>query len=85
MSALSPGKTDKYEYLTSKGILPSNQSKIIKQAKFTFSPLGKHFEKQIKTIEDQGIKQAEALKALRPQENQELQSIEKNFFLKDEK
>ena len=32
--------------------LPSNQQKIIEQARFTYSPLGKSFEKQIKTIED---------------------------------
>ena len=56
ISALSSGKTDKYEYLTGKEILPSNQQQIIEQAKFTYSPLGKAFEKQIKTIEDQGQK-----------------------------
>ena len=39
-----------------------DQSRIIKQAKFTYSPLGKAFEKQIKTIEDQGEKQIKALK-----------------------
>ena len=33
--------------------LPSNQQQIIEQTKFTYSPLGKAFEKQIKTIEDQ--------------------------------
>ena len=53
ISALSSGKTDKYEYLTGEGILPSHQKQIIEQAKFTYSPLGKAFEKQIKTIEDQ--------------------------------
>ena len=56
ISALSSGKTDKYEYLTGEEILPSNQQQIIEQAKFTYSPLGKAFEKQIKTIEDQGKK-----------------------------
>ena len=56
ISALSSGKIDKYEYLTGKEILPSNQKQIIEQAKFTYSPLGKAFEKQIKTIEDQGEK-----------------------------
>ena len=30
---------------------------MIEQAKFTYSPLGKAFEKQIKTIEDQEEKQ----------------------------
>ena len=52
--ALSSDKIDKYEYLTVKEILPSNQQQIIEQAKFTYSPLGKAFEKQIKTTEDQG-------------------------------
>ena len=54
MSALSTGKIDKYEYLTGEKILPSNQQQIIEQAKFIYSPLGKAFEKQTKTIEDQG-------------------------------
>ena len=62
ISALSSGKIHKYEYLTGKDILPSNQQQIIEQAKFTYSPLGKAFEKQIKTIEDQGKTQFEALK-----------------------
>ena len=48
ISALSSGKIDKYEYLTGKEILPSNQQQIIDQAKFTYSPLGKAFENQIK-------------------------------------
>ena len=68
ISALSSGKIDKYEYLTGKEILPSNQQQIIEQAKFTYSPLGKAFEKQIKTIQDQGEKQIEALKDLKPEE-----------------
>ena len=33
--------------------MPSNQQQIIEQTKFTYSPLGKAFEKQAKTIEDQ--------------------------------
>ena len=70
ISALSSGKIDKNEFFTGEKILPSDQSGIIEQAKFTYSPLGKAFEKQIKTIEDQGIKQIEALKALKPKKNQ---------------
>ena len=31
--------------------LPSDQSRIIEQAKFTYSPLGKALEKQTRTIE----------------------------------
>ena len=42
-STLSSGKIDKYEYLTGEEILPSNQQRIIEQAKFTYSPLGKNF------------------------------------------
>ena len=52
-SALSSGKFHKYEYLTGEDILPSNEPQIIQQTKFTYSPLEKAFDKQIKTIEDQ--------------------------------
>ena len=52
MSALSSGKIDKYEYLIGEEILPPNQQQIIEQAKFTYSPLGKAFEKETKTIKD---------------------------------
>ena len=45
ISALSSGKFHKYEYITEEDILPSNQKQMIKQAKFTYSPLGKAFEK----------------------------------------
>ena len=47
ISALSLGKIDKYKYLTGEEILPSNQQKIVEQAKFIYYPLGKTFEKQI--------------------------------------
>ena len=66
--ALSSGKIHKYEYFTGEDILPSNQQQIIEQAKFTYSPLGKAFEKQIKTIEDKGQKQIDALESLKPKE-----------------
>ena len=68
ISALLSGKIHKYEYLTGENILPSNQQQIIEQAKFTYSPLGKAFEKQIKTIQGQGQKQVDALKDLKPKE-----------------
>ena len=51
ISALPLGKIDKYEYLTGKEGLPSDQSGIIEQGKFTYFPQGKAFEKQIKPIE----------------------------------
>ena len=68
ISAKSSGKLHKYEYLTGEDILPSNQQQIKEQARFTYSTLGKAFEKQIKTIEDQGKKQIDALKVLEPKE-----------------
>ena len=49
-------------------MLPSNQQQIIEQAKFTYSPLGKTFEKQTKTMEDQGKKQVDALADLKVKE-----------------
>ena len=50
-------------------VFSSDQSKIIEQAKFTYSPLGKALEK--KTIKDHGMKQVEALKALKLEENKQ--------------
>ena len=43
ISALSSGKMKKYEFLTGEKILSSDQSRIIEEAKFTYSPLGKAF------------------------------------------
>ena len=59
-------------------LVPSNQQQIIEQAKFTYSPLGKAFEKQIKTIEDQGKKQVKALEDLKPKEQTKLIEDESN-------
>ena len=42
-------------------------------------PLGKAIKKQIRTIEDQGIKQVVALKALKPEANWELKLIDGLF------
>ena len=77
ISTLSSGKINKYKYLTGEEILPSNQKKIIEQGKFTYSPLGRAFEKQIKTktIEDQGEKQIKAI------QNQEQIKIIKNMLI----
>ena len=61
ISALSPAKIDKYEYLTGEEILPSNQQQIFERAKSTYFPLEKAFEKQIKTFEDQGEKQIKSI------------------------
>ena len=78
ISALSSGRIGKYEYLTGEEILPSNQKQITEQAKFTYSPLGKAFEKQKKTIEDQGENQVDALESLKNPDN-ELPSV-KDFL-----
>ena len=64
-SALSSGKLHKYEYLTGEDILPSTRQQIIEQTKFTYSPLGKAFEKQIKTIEEQWKEQIKPIKEQR--------------------
>ena len=56
-SVLSSGKIDKYQYPTDEDKPHSDQSIIIEQAKFTYSPFGKAFEIQIKIIEDQGEEQ----------------------------
>ena len=64
VSALSSGKIHKYQYLTGEDILPSSNQQIIEQARLTYSPLGKAFDKQIETIEDQGKKQVDALNTL---------------------
>ena len=81
ISALPSGKIDQYEYLTGEEILSSNQQQIIEQAKFTYSPLGKAFEKQTKTIEDQGEKQINALKSLESSGKQLL--LIKDFISKE--
>ena len=70
ISALS--SIDTYEYVTGEEILPSNQQQMIEQAKFTYSPLGKAFEKQSKATEDQGEKQVKPIQVKRT-----IKSIEK--------
>ena len=72
ISVLSSGKINKYKYLTSEEISPSNQLQIIEQANFTYSLLSKAFEKQIKTIEDQ-----EKIKSVQINESNE---VDKNDF-----
>ena len=81
MSALSSGKIDNCEYLTGEEVLSSNQQQIIERAKSTFSPLGKAFKKQTKTIEDQREKHINVLKSLESSDKQ-LLSI-KDFILKE--
>ena len=59
--------------------MPSNQQQIIEQAKFTYSPLVKAFEKQAKTIEDQGEKQIKAVQDKRPIKSIEKFTYEESF------
>ena len=64
--SLSPGKIDNYKHLTDEETLPSDKSRMIEQAKFTYIPLGKASEKQTEIFEDRGRKQDGALKVLEP-------------------
>ena len=60
--------------------MSSDQSRIIEQATMTYPPLSKAFEIKKETIEDQGIKQVEALISLKLEENKEdIESIEGIF------
>ena len=75
ISDLSSGKIHKYEYSTGEDILPYNQQQIIEQARFTYSLLEIAFEKEIKTIEDQGEKQIKAM-----QDQGHVKTIKKYVF-----
>ena len=56
-------------------ILPSNQQQIKEQTKFTYSPLGKALEKQIKILEYQREKQIKAI-----QDQREVRTIKKYSY-----
>ena len=79
ISAISSGEIHKYEYLTGEDILPSNQKQIMEQAKPTYSPLGKAFEKQIKTTEVQGEKQIKAI-----QDQESIKKTKKYYYDDDD-
>ena len=81
ISALSSDKIDQYEYVTGGEILPAGKQQMIEQAKFNYSPLGKAFEKQIKTIEDQGKKQVEALANLKLKPKETKPNENGDYFL----
>ena len=57
ISIISSGKIDKYEYPTGEKILPSDQRRVVEQAKLIYSPIEKALEKQTQ-------KQVDALKFL---------------------
>ena len=79
ISPLPSGKIDKYKYLTGEEILLSDQGRAIKQAKFTYSPLWKTFEKRTKRIEEEGREQVAAIK------EHEKQLVKSNAFTEKEK
>ena len=56
-----------------------NQRRVIEQAKFTYSPLGKAFEKQTKTIEDQGKMQIKEIEYHGKQIIESNELIKKDF------
>ena len=76
---MSSGKIDKNEYLKGEEILPSDQIRIVKETKLSYSRIGKAFRKQKYVIKDQGRKQVEALQILRPVKEQKSKSIEDIF------
>ena len=80
ISVLSSCKIDKYLYLTGEEILPSNQQQIIEQAKFTYSPLRKAFEK---TIEYQGRKQIDTLESFKSLKPKDVKTIRYDYFFID--
>ena len=50
VSALSSGEIDEYEYLAVEEILHPDQRRVIEQAKFRYSPLGKTLENKQKLL-----------------------------------
>ena len=62
--------------LTGEEIWPSNQQQIIAQAKCTYSPLGKAFGKQTKTIKDQGEKQ---IKTIEEESNKQIKNTKNKW------
>ena len=63
-------------------VLPSKQCQIIQQTKFAYSLIGKAFEKQARTIENQGREKVKASKVLKAFEEQKPRSI-KDMLLKE--
>ena len=72
ISSLLSGKTDKYDYLTDKEILPSNQRQTTEEAKL-------HILLQIKLFEKQIGKQVRATKSLDLSKKNELTKIKGIF------
>ena len=64
---MSSSKTHKCEHPKDEEILPFDESRILEEAEFIYSPLGKTFEKPKKLIEDSKLKLF--LEVLKPVEN----------------
>ena len=79
ISPLASGKIGKHEYLTGEQILPSDQRRVLEEAAFPYSLLGKSWEKQRTTTEDQGQKQVQGI------EDFENKSVKSNTFFEKEK
>ena len=80
ISAFSSGKINNYEYLTGEEIFPSDYSRIIEEAKLTYSPLGKALKNKEKQLKSKQKKQLKALEVLKPEENkEEIKSVEGLF------
>ena len=79
LSDLSSGKMYRYEYLTAEEMLLFDQSRMIKQANFTYSCLRKAFEKQIKTIKNQ-ITLKEQIKSIEGHGKELVESNELNII-----
>ena len=80
---LPSGKIDKNQYPPGEEILTSDYYRLIEQAKFAYSSLGKAFEKQIRTIEGQRRKQVEPLKVFKPVEHQQKPESIQGIFSED--
>ena len=73
----------KYEHLTGKEILPHDQRRVIEQAKFTYSPLGKAFEKQVKQLKIKEKNKYRHAKQLVKYNNGKESSTSSTHFLKN--
>ena len=85
ISRLLSGKTDQYEYLTGEEILPSDQSRIMEQAKFTYFSLGKAFEKKTKNDWRVRHKTSWSFKSFKTRRKSGTRSNWRTFSKKDKK
>ena len=65
ISTLLSDKIDKHDYLKGEGILLFDHIRILEQAKFTYSSLGKEVKKQIEKSEDQSEKRKKIMNSMK--------------------